>query len=51
MIRSCDIESTSTRYLCVSSAAANFPAWDWQAMTGQENKPYSGEASSCFIGD
>lgn len=38
-------EATTTRYLCVSSAAASFPTWDWQAMSGQEEKPFASESS------
>lgn len=41
-------ETVSTRFLCVSSAAASFPAWDWQAMSGQETKPFGQEHASCF---
>lgn len=41
-------ETISTRFLCVSSAAANFPTWDWQAMTGEQSKPFADDQTSCF---
>lgn len=42
-------ETISTRYLCVSSSGASFPAWDWQAITGRSEKPFEDDQASSFI--
>lgn len=42
-------QTVSTRFLCVSSVAASFPQWDWQSMTGQEEKPFVQDQQSSFI--
>lgn len=46
-------ETISTRFLCVSTADASFPIWDWKAMTGREETLLTDpdeKAKSTFVG-
>ncbi|KAH9455263.1 hypothetical protein Pst134EA_022737 [Puccinia striiformis f. sp. tritici] len=43
-------QTVSTKYLCVSGPSASFPAGDWRAMSGMEDKPFApGEDATCFV--
>ncbi|KAH9815011.1 hypothetical protein DFH28DRAFT_1221533 [Melampsora americana] len=43
-------QTVSTKYLCVSGPSASFPAGDWRAMAGIDEKPFSpSEESTCFV--
>jgi len=43
-------QTVSTKYLCVSGPSASFPAGDWRAMSGMEEKPFApGEDATCFV--
>ncbi|MBW0495144.1 hypothetical protein O181_034859 [Austropuccinia psidii MF-1] len=43
-------QTVSTKYLCVSGPSASFPAGDWRAMSGMEEKPFAtAEDATCFV--
>ncbi|PLW15418.1 hypothetical protein PCANC_17933 [Puccinia coronata f. sp. avenae] len=43
-------QTVSTKYLCVSGPSASFPAGDWRAMSGMEEKPFAPrEDATCFV--